>query len=123
MRTCKKCGETRPLAEFPVFDNGKGPRHRFECSDCMVKRTTASRRKRNYGVDTDHFDALFAKQAGRCAICHTSFVGSPHLDHCHTTGKVRGLLCGPCNRAIGLLGDDAIRIRSAALYVTAHQET
>lgn len=60
-------------------------------------------------------------QDGRCAICSTTEPGHGHVvfvvDHCHQTGKVRGLLCRNCNAAIGLLGDDPKVLRVAAVYI------
>lgn len=67
--------------------------------------------KRMYGISLDEYNEILHKQKGRCKICsshHTELKGRrQHLvvDHCHTTGKVRGLLCDTCNRAIGMLKD------------------
>jgi len=55
-------------------------------------------------------------QNGKCAICDLE--KSPLcLDHCHTTGKVRGLLCRNCNGVLGRFGDDIKRFETAALYL------
>jgi len=53
-----------------------------------------------YGLLPEDFDALLAKQDGRCAICG-DILTSPHVDHCHKSGRVRGLLCSYCNHAVG----------------------
>jgi uncharacterized CHY-type Zn-finger protein len=63
---------------------------------------------------------LLSTQEGKCAICHREFTRQPHVDHDHRNDRIRGLLCGSCNRAIGLLGDDADRVQSAANYLEAH---
>lgn len=75
--------------------------------------------KSRFGLTPEAYRALLTKQEGRCAICRTEV--SLHVDHCHATGVVRGLLCMPCNTAIGALGDDPERIRRAAAYVEAFQ--
>ena len=75
---------------------------------------------RKYGLTMAEFEAMLASQGGVCAIC-----GGPpngpgkryHVDHCHDTKKVRGLLCGKCNTAIGLLNHDPARLRAAAKYL------
>lgn len=62
---------------------------------------------------------MLLAQDGRCLICRGEFGQTLPVDHCHRTGKVRGLLCHHCNRGIGLFGDDPERLRRAADYVEA----
>jgi hypothetical protein len=78
---------------------------------------SAKRRFENYGLTPEDFDHMILERAGCCDICL-----QPALlvvDHNHETGKVRGLLCDQCNQAIGLMRDDAERLKSAAVYLTA----
>lgn len=85
------------------------------CGVCNEQR----QRRNRYGLSNEEFLALVEQQHGSCAICHTSFnERKMHVDHCHTTGAVRGLLCSQCNRAIGLLGDNAEGLERALLYLT-----
>lgn len=63
--------------------------------------------------------ALLLKQGGVCAICKRD--RPLRLDHCHTTGKVRGLLCGTCNTGIGSLGDTAEGVYAAYLYLESNR--
>ena len=57
-----------------------------------------------YGISAEDFDAMLTEQNGCCAICGNKDDGRRlHVDHCHTTGKVRGLLCSPCNTKLGWL--------------------
>jgi hypothetical protein len=65
----------------------------------------------------DAFDSLVLAQGGCCAICGRKAVGKFNIDHDHNTGEVRGLLCGPCNRGIGLLGDSVDVLKRAAEYL------
>ena len=61
---------------------------------------------------------MFVDQQGCCAICTRPFVGQrPAVDHCHTTNKVRGLLCQKCNTAIGLLEDNITSLENAIKYL------
>jgi hypothetical protein len=72
-----------------------------------------------YGMTRAEWKALVSEQDGCCAICglRAEYVPSLAVDHCHKTGKVRGLLCRKCNTALGQLGDDPDRLRKAIEYL------
>lgn len=75
---------------------------------------------RKYGITMADFDALLESQGGVCAICKGNHNGPGarfHVDHCHNSAKVRGLLCGRCNTAIGLLQDSPEIADAAAAYL------
>lgn len=79
------------------------------------------RRKALYGLDEAGYLALREAQSGACPICTRDLpsVDRTHIDHCHATGRVRGLLCGPCNQAIGLFKEDVASMERAISYVEA----
>jgi hypothetical protein len=82
------------------------------------RKARKARLARDHGLTVEEYDAIEAAQDGRCAICRQD---KPLVvDHCHESGKVRGLLCHLCNRAIGFLGDDPIIVGQAAAYLEAH---
>lgn len=74
-----------------------------------------------YGITEDDYTAMLEEQKGCCAICKTSVPTGKWkvfaVDHCHSSGEVRGLLCNECNRGMGLLRDDARLLRAAADYL------
>ena len=72
-----------------------------------------------YKIEPEEWEALAAKQQGRCAICQAqpARVESLHVDHDHITGRVRGLLCGTCNRGLGQLKDSVFLLQSAIIYL------
>jgi hypothetical protein len=79
--------------------------------------------RRSYGLTPECYAALLAEQGGCCAICGSADCSSGRkmaVDHCHKTNKIRGILCGSCNRAIGGLKDDPELIDKAAAYVRHH---
>ena len=80
--------------------------------------------KRLYGLSHDAWQTLWDQQNGRCRICETIFdkPNSAYVDHCHVTGKVRGLLCIKCNAGIGMLNDSAILCEKAARYLTISED-
>lgn len=59
--------------------------------------------RRTFGLSIEQRDGMIAAQEGKCAICRNPFKDSrgAHVDHCHETGRVRGLLCQPCNTRLG----------------------
>ena len=77
--------------------------------------------KRKFGLTLEDYDRMLADQGGGCAVC-----GDPpgksalHVDHCHESGRVRGLLCFRCNSAIGNLRDDPAIVAAALAYLTRH---
>lgn len=76
--------------------------------------------RRSYGITRDQLNAMLEAQDHRCAICGGERNGAGtrlHIDHCHTTGRIRGLLCGKCNSAVGLLDDDPERAERLAAYL------
>ena len=88
-----------------------------EANPQVIKGT---RLRTRYGITLDNYNEMFIKQDGKCAICgnHQSETKTALVvDHCHSTGKVRGLLCGNCNRGIGCLKDDIENLRCAILYL------
>lgn len=87
------------------------PEHRTE----WEARNRTLRRAQRYGLTLEQFNSMVEAQAGRCAICHEG--RELVIDHCHSSGAVRGLLCVSCNTAIGLLSDDVERLRSSIEYL------
>jgi len=75
--------------------------------------------KRKYGLTLEEYKYLFEEQNGVCAICKTTEeCRMLAVDHNHESGKVRGLLCGSCNRALGLLKDNPELLSRAKEYVS-----
>lgn len=119
-RTCTKCGVGKATARVgtAVCGKCKVEKHRGSRFDYERRRTL-----RKYGLTQDGWDYLLAAQGNRCAICQTDKPGSKgewwHIDHCHTTNQVRGLLCHMCNVGVGNLKDDPALLRAAAEYIEA----
>lgn len=88
-----------------------------------TKRTRDARTKRvmllrRYGLTVADYERMCAAQEGRCAICARPSSTRLHVDHCHATGRVRGLLCYRCNHGIAkFFSEDPARLRRAADYL------
>jgi recombinational DNA repair protein (RecF pathway) len=86
-------------------------------------RRRAIRRKHLYGISSSEYDGLLIAQCRQCAIC-----GRPldekniHVDHDHVSYKVRGILCGCCNRGLGQFKDSPMFLQAAANYLRAHSD-
>jgi hypothetical protein len=78
--------------------------------------------KKRYNISLEEWNNTVLKQGNKCIICCEPFIKTPHVDHDHLTGKVRGLLCNVCNRGIGYLKDNPIIVRRAAEYLENNNE-
>jgi hypothetical protein len=91
------------------------------------RRRAASKKHRRkqlfetvYGISLADYDLMLADQGGVCAICKKAPEKRLCVDHCHTTGKVRRLLCGKCNSMLGFSEDDPARLDAGAAYLRAY---
>jgi hypothetical protein len=131
MRTCNRCNQTKPLASgFRLSrktPNGGKPSYQHTCKECLKEEyandTKSKERakwrhiKSKFKLSQTQWEDLFNRQHGKCAICNEGINLSAHLDHCHTTNSIRGILCGPCNKGLGYFRDDVKRLESAAQYL------
>ena len=135
-KICKCCGENKSITEFYKTKrncDGRGT----TCKECKrekkmeyrlredVKVHTAEYNKDYklriaYGIGTEDKLSMIDSQNGNCAICGKKLIDLNNnicVDHDHGTGKIRGILCGNCNRAIGLFFDNPKTLIAAAMYL------
>lgn len=88
---------------------------------CKGRAADFRKRLKNQGLTSEQYIEMLDSQGHRCGICQSpdwgGKAGVPNIDHDHATGRVRGLLCNPCNLGIGLLGDSPSTIAAAAVWV------
>lgn len=124
---CSKCGETNP-SNFYVDKKGNRTNkkcrecHKVECKNRWHSRSSLDRwasRNYKYNVTKEFLVDLYQKQGGKCAICKDfpQTARNLHVDHCHQTGAVRGLLCHGCNTGIGALRDNPEIVANALSYL------
>lgn len=121
-RDCSWCGESyRPKTRRPS---------KFCSAECKAAERKASGAERDghllrkFGITQADYMAMLSAQGGGCAICGVApeaqaarYKTYLHVDHCHDTGRVRGLLCGEHNLLIGRFGDEPVLLRKAADYL------
>lgn len=102
----------------------KAPSHLYCSQSCADLSYTNRILKNAYGIEHDSVKEMFKQQDGKCAICGSEgFILNPKqelklvVDHCHKSGKVRGMLCHNCNRALGLFKDSVESLNKAIDYL------
>ena len=145
MKICQTCKQEKPKTEFGKsrnFPDGLCPRCK-SCARVINKRSKEKHKekwkarqkryreshpdkcrdiflKNKFGITLKDYQDMAKSQNGRCAICGD--VTKLVVDHCHTSGKVRELLCGGCNTALGLIREReevTIKMRD---YIIKHKE-
>jgi len=113
---CPRCRETKPLTEWHRNSRQSDGLTSY-CKACRRELGRRGHLKRAFGLTPEELAALIESQSGVCAICGAAPV---HIDHDHRTGRVRGVLCGPCNMGLGQFQDTASRLDAAADYLRRH---
>lgn len=140
MKVCTKCGEKKPLSEFYSHPTNRD-RLFGQCRTCCAEyrrrwnKTPNGKlchrrwRLKRYGITIEEFERRFAEQGRVCVICGngarserkyhagTTVPLSFHVDHCHGSGAVRGILCMKCNQGLGGFRDDPELLVRAAEYL------
>lgn len=134
MKTCRTCKIEKELTEYGKYTIRGVVRTRNECKPCRVinvtliyksrpdireKANIAARKShlKKYGLTVEDFDNMVLAQDSKCAICEEK-CDKLNIDHCHKTGKVRGLLCWNCNTAIGKMKDNVDSFKRAIKYLS-----
>jgi hypothetical protein len=141
-KRCPQCKEYKALSEYSPA-KGKTFNVNAWCKVCIAKKRKAGytlEKARTYhllstyGLTIEDYEEMLEQQNYVCACCglpetrrtgrsrRSENVPMLHVDHCHGTGVVRGLLCSSCNQALGLLGEDPKRIKALLKYVEEHMQ-
>lgn len=108
MKYCRSCEQNLHDDNFYPVKKGS-TKLRNVCKKCFSHRHF----KKSYGLNPDEVMDLISRPCDACGSTTERMV----VDHCHTTGKVRGALCNGCNTALGLLKEDPLRITNLARYI------
>lgn len=141
LKKCNACGKEKSVSEFSIkrYKKDGSPSYRENCKSCVVKKNldvyhnkggkekqkarSFKNNLKKYNLTPEEYYELLQKQQGVCAICNTNktLVRKSNynlfVDHCHTTGKVRGLLCHNCNAGLGHFRDSTDFLRKAIGYL------
>jgi hypothetical protein len=135
-KICNKCKVPKELDEFykhPDYKDGRcgqckecqnkySKKYQQENKENHTKNARKSRFKIKYNISLEEYDKLAISQNNKCAICGISreeHGKNLYVDHCHKTGKVRGLLCISCNHAIGMFKENIDTMLNAILYLNS----
>jgi len=128
MKKCSRCKEKKNIELFGNNKRTKDGKHSW-CKPCTAEWAKNPKRraskakwklKARYGITPEDYNSLLELQECRCAICgihNDDLSDSLCVDHDHETGKVRGLLCRPCNLAIGNMRDNPRLLHKAGKYL------
>jgi len=130
MKACTKCGESKAYNNF-YRQNASRDGYYAWCKDCSKQHSVSRRNQtrntdliRKYGITHQDYLDMLDEQEHKCAVCglpeEKNFNGKLCVDHNHKTGKVRGLLCNPCNKALGLAMDSAEILYNLYKYKMYH---
>ena len=141
-KSCIICSVYQSIDLF--YKNLNKDKHFNICKKCHYNRYTEWRKnpdnlkkviqyrrnaafKRRYGITLEQYEQMVKDQNNQCLICERQpdGYGAPQsrvlsVDHCHTSGKIRGLLCHRCNTALGALREDTDIIKKALAYIEKH---
>ena len=135
-KRCCICHGWLPLSEFhknrKTWDgkNARCKKCHSHYNRCLAPQNPTQRSlRRKYGISQEQYRAIWEKQDHCCLICGNQInqMGSggdhktlAHVDHDHQTGRIRGLLCGKCNMALGLLMDKIELLQKCIAYLSEH---
>lgn len=116
-RPCITCGSSIRYKNRSCMGchSAKGKAYYEKNKERTLKRQRARIIKKLYGITQEEFEARSAAQGGLCAICKK--LKRLVVDHDHATGRIRGLLCTPCNAALGIFGDGKELLKVALQYL------
>jgi hypothetical protein len=103
--------------EYKQTEAGKRANQKYMNKPSTRDKREWSRIRSRYGISKKEYEDISFCQLGLCAICLIKPKGKLHVDHDHQTGKIRGLLCGSCNRALGLMKDNVDFLSKAIEYL------
>jgi hypothetical protein len=132
-KKCPICGELKERSEFYKWKSRQDGLTAY-CKPCFNSRNKkwfkenpdrlptleekrAYSRKKNFGISEEQYEQMLVDQNNQCAICKKEIGWEAAVDHCHTTDKIRGLLCRNCNLGLGGFKDNIETIRRAISYV------
>lgn len=136
-KTCSSCKEEKTTDLFYNYTKSKDGKF-SQCKDCQKASVRKYKKKMGkayyererhykwksfYGLSEEDYKKMLYGQGGACAICEEDVHLENNngkrsaIDHCHESGKVRGILCNNCNRGIGFLGDKSKVVKKALDYL------
>lgn len=129
-KKCCHCKEERPVSDFTKrLRNRDGLRSRCKYCDRASEKayrlenpnsSRLAKVRQVYGLNADEYIQLLTEHDNKCRICKSD--KRLGVDHCHKTGKVRGILCTRCNTGLGMFGDNINSLINSIEYLKEHEQ-
>lgn len=128
VKVCKRCNQEnihyvlksgKPYSWCKLCVNAYNLKQYHKHKPAHQARMVKANLKRKYNLDIDTYKQMLANQHNQCLICWEELVLTA-LDHCHKTGRVRGILCSKCNSGLGMFRDNPDLLQAAAAYLVQH---
>lgn len=118
---CVRCARRKARQHY-FFNREARIKASQEYSKKNPRASRVAHLKRAFGMTLEQFDELLLRQDHKCAICHTATPSGRgwHVDHCHSSGKIRGILCHHCNVILGHAKDDVGHLQACTAYLNGH---
>jgi hypothetical protein len=135
VKTCLKCNDEKPTSDFYQFFDKWAGKHYYSarCKPCHLqqkkenpnqsKNTKNEKLKLRYGLTYEDWEKIRTNENFSCMICGITEdeLGKVlDVDHCHSSGKARGVLCNPCNTMLGRAKDNPEILKAAVKYLETH---
>ena len=123
MKRCITCNFVKPFVEF--YSESKSDKLKNECKSCLKDRSLKRQLMTAYGITKEEKEEMVRMQGNRCALCGIKFLDTKEInvDHCHTNGGIRGILCRHCNVGLGHFKDSTKLLRRAIKYLQDYAQT
>lgn len=120
-RQCTRCKRVRPIDDFQIRTRKVGNKRYKHYDGYCLQCWNLIQKANKWRIPRKQYEDLLENSKGLCEICQQSYGSSPRLDHSHSTGVVRGLLCNRCNVGLAMIEDNEENAQRALNYLSRYK--